>query len=152
MPLEGGLYQWAKLRWGEMTGFLVAWNLWWYAVRRAGLALGKWFPNTGSIIVIILFGSNVAIRDPGLDGRQGSTSPFAFSVPAASLLNLNLLGKMAFGAFSGCEAIAVFSGECRDPNAARVTRKSSYFVHENSGPTISLQERLSLWLEGYRDA
>jgi hypothetical protein len=46
----------------------------------------------------------------------------------------------------------VFSGECRDPNAARVTRKSSYFVHENSGPTISLQERLSLWLEGYRDA
>jgi hypothetical protein len=70
MPLEGGLYQWAKLRWGEMTGFLVAWNLWWYAVRRAGLALGKWFPNTGSIIVIILFGSNVAIRDPGLDGRQ----------------------------------------------------------------------------------
>jgi hypothetical protein len=26
MPLEGGLYQWAKLRWGEMMGFLVAWN------------------------------------------------------------------------------------------------------------------------------
>jgi amino acid transporter len=32
LPLEGGLYQWAKLRWGEMTGFLVAWNLWWYSV------------------------------------------------------------------------------------------------------------------------
>ena len=28
MPLEGGLYQWAKLRFGELTGFLVALNLW----------------------------------------------------------------------------------------------------------------------------
>ena len=28
MPLEGGLYQWAKLRLGAMTGFLVALNLW----------------------------------------------------------------------------------------------------------------------------
>jgi amino acid transporter len=28
MPLEGGLYQWAKLRFGEMMGFLVALNLW----------------------------------------------------------------------------------------------------------------------------
>jgi amino acid transporter len=28
MPLEGGLYQWAKLRFGELTGFLVAVNLW----------------------------------------------------------------------------------------------------------------------------
>ena len=28
MPFEGGIYQWAKLRFGEMTGFLVALNLW----------------------------------------------------------------------------------------------------------------------------
>src|SRR5262249_52742674 len=28
MPLEGGLYQWAKLRFGDMMGFLVALNLW----------------------------------------------------------------------------------------------------------------------------
>jgi glutamate:GABA antiporter len=32
MPLEGGLYQWAKLGFGEMGGFLTAWNLWVYAV------------------------------------------------------------------------------------------------------------------------
>jgi amino acid transporter len=32
MPLEGGLYQWARLGLGEMMGFLVAWNLWIYAV------------------------------------------------------------------------------------------------------------------------
>jgi amino acid transporter len=32
MPLEGGLYQWARLGLGEWTGFFVAWNLWIYAV------------------------------------------------------------------------------------------------------------------------
>ena len=32
MPLEGGLYQWAKEGFGEIAGFLAAWNLWVYAV------------------------------------------------------------------------------------------------------------------------
>src|SRR6476620_3335184 len=32
MPLEGGLYQWAKLGFNEATGFLVAWNLWLIAI------------------------------------------------------------------------------------------------------------------------
>lgn len=32
MPLEGGLYQWAKRGFGEFLGFLTAWNLWAYAV------------------------------------------------------------------------------------------------------------------------
>ena len=28
MPLEGGLYQWAKLGFNEFAGFMTAWNLW----------------------------------------------------------------------------------------------------------------------------
>jgi amino acid transporter len=32
MPMEGGLYQWAKLGFNEFTGFMVAWNLWFYAI------------------------------------------------------------------------------------------------------------------------
>ena len=32
IPLEGGLYQWARQGFGEMAGFLIAWNLWVYAV------------------------------------------------------------------------------------------------------------------------
>jgi amino acid transporter len=32
MPLEGGLYQWAKLGFNELTAFLVAWNLWLFAI------------------------------------------------------------------------------------------------------------------------
>jgi amino acid transporter len=32
MPLEGGLYRWAKLSFGDLLGFMVAWNLWVYAM------------------------------------------------------------------------------------------------------------------------
>src|SRR5438105_4039817 len=32
MPLEGGLYQWANLGFNELLGFLVAWNLWLFAI------------------------------------------------------------------------------------------------------------------------
>jgi len=32
MPLEGGLYQWAKLGFNEFIGFIVAWNLWLFAI------------------------------------------------------------------------------------------------------------------------
>src|SRR6266511_6374494 len=28
LPLEGGIYQWAKLGFNEFAGFIVAWNLW----------------------------------------------------------------------------------------------------------------------------
>src|SRR3954463_14675545 len=32
MPLEGGLYQWAKLGFNETVGFMLAWNLWLYVI------------------------------------------------------------------------------------------------------------------------
>ena len=32
MPLEGGLYQWAKLGFNEAVGFILAWNLWLYVI------------------------------------------------------------------------------------------------------------------------
>src|SRR5258708_24491898 len=32
MPLEGGLYQWAKLGFNQTIGFLLAWNLWLYVI------------------------------------------------------------------------------------------------------------------------
>src|ERR1700686_1069144 len=32
MPLEGGLYEWARLAFGDGIGFLVAWNLWLYVM------------------------------------------------------------------------------------------------------------------------
>jgi glutamate:GABA antiporter len=32
MPLEGGLYQWAKIGFNEFVGFIVAWNLWLFTI------------------------------------------------------------------------------------------------------------------------
>src|SRR6476659_9560805 len=32
MPLEGGLYQWAKLGFNDFVAFMVAWNLWVFAI------------------------------------------------------------------------------------------------------------------------
>src|SRR5262245_50565736 len=32
LPLEGGLYQWAKLGFNEFVGFMVAWDLWVFAI------------------------------------------------------------------------------------------------------------------------
>ena len=45
-PLEGGLYQWAKIGFGELTGFLVAWNLWLFAIlntSETGLQVTQYF-------------------------------------------------------------------------------------------------------------
>ena len=47
MPLEGGLYQWAKLGFNELAGFLVAWNLWLFAIlntSETGLQITQYAP------------------------------------------------------------------------------------------------------------
>jgi glutamate:GABA antiporter len=44
MPLEGGIYQWAKLAFNEFTGFIVAWNLWLLSIMV--IALGGMFITT----------------------------------------------------------------------------------------------------------
>jgi amino acid transporter len=32
MPIEGGVYQWTTIALGKFAGFMVAWNLWAYAI------------------------------------------------------------------------------------------------------------------------
>src|SRR4051812_787588 len=44
MPLEGGIYQWAKLGFNEFAGFIVAWNIWLLSI--TVLALGGMFVTT----------------------------------------------------------------------------------------------------------
>jgi amino acid transporter len=38
MPLEGGLYEWARLAFNDQAGFLVAWNLWMFSTLYVGVA------------------------------------------------------------------------------------------------------------------
>src|SRR3954463_9758378 len=44
MPLEGGIYQWAKLGFNEFVGFIVAWNVWLLSI--TVIALGGMFITT----------------------------------------------------------------------------------------------------------
>jgi len=73
MPLEGGLYEWARLAFNDQIGFLVAWNLWLfimlyvaviglvtttyvaYAIPSMGwIANSKWMILAASILLIAL--------------------------------------------------------------------------------------------------
>src|SRR4051812_5645870 len=169
MPLEGGLYQWAKLGGSELLGFLVAWNLWLFAILNSseiglqvseylgyifgprseglfaskvflaaldivligglvllttvGLGAGKWVHKVGGALMLLTFFAIVAL--PWLNLAHGSLAayhPLHIEMPVFSLLTLNLLGKMGFGAFGGFEYVAIHAGECRDP--ARTIRRS----------------------------
>jgi amino acid transporter len=162
MPLEGGLYQWAKLGFNEMTGFLVAWNLWlfailncsdvgiqvtqyfvyiigprgdwltgsrWFvvfvttvivgaliAVATFGLGLGKWVHKAGGALMLLTFVALLLL--PWLNVSHGSLPafhPLETTMPVVSLMSLNLMGKMGFGAFGGFEYVAIHAGECRNP-------------------------------------
>lgn len=174
MPLEGGLYQWAKLRFNEATGFLVAWNLWLYnivfvselgllvtnnlayaigpsgawlanskvaitvaslvvtagliLVARLGLRVGKWVHGFAGFMILFLFAAMALLAIPQWFRGSVAHAPLSLAIPAFTLLNLNILGRMGFGAMGGFDTVAIFAGECRDANAARVIRRSMWIA------------------------
>ena len=162
MPLEGGLYQWAKLGFNELMGFMVAWNLWLFAILNTseiglqiaqyvsyiigprgdwvtgskwfigavsfatisllvlvttiGLGVGKWVHKAGGVLMLITFAAVLIL--PFLNRANGSLAeyqPLRTEMPVLSIMSLNLLGKMGFGALGGFEYVAIHAGECRDP-------------------------------------
>jgi amino acid transporter len=170
MPLEGGLYQWARLGLGEVMGFMVAWNLWIFAVvliatiglvigtnlsyavgpsgswmasnktfilllnafllaalmamAAVGLGVSKWLHSAGSVMLMLAFITLIAL--PFVRMARGTLPdyhPFAVAMPALTLFSLNVFGKMAMGALSGFEYVAVLAGETKD--AARTITKAT---------------------------
>jgi amino acid transporter len=162
MPLEGGLYQWAKLAFNDFVAFMVAWNLWVFgilvmsgiglvikkniayavgpradwmhenkkmttlvcvvlmvsiiAASRRGLALGKWVQNVGGIFLLVTFATLILL--PFITAGRGTLQnyhPFSTSMPPFSSLNINIFSKLAVGALSGFEYIAIMAGETRSP-------------------------------------
>jgi amino acid transporter len=67
MPLEGGLYQWAKLAFNDFVAFMVGWNLWVFAIfilagmglvvtRSISYAIGPsaaWMKDSSTLVVLI---------------------------------------------------------------------------------------------------
>jgi amino acid transporter len=174
MPLEGGMYQWAKLRFNEMTGFLVAFNIWFYNIMfvsemgllfannlgyilgpsgawvanskvviatasvgttlllivaaRIGLSLGKWIHGLAGFMILFLFAAMACFAIPRWITGGAAHPPVALSAPALTLLNINLLGKMGFGAMGGFDTVAIFAGECRGRDAAAIIRRSVWIA------------------------
>jgi amino acid transporter len=168
MPLEGGLYEWARMAFGDGIGFLVAWNMWLYGViymalagmitlsflayalgpqaawiaqnkwlllaaslvlvaamallARVGFHVGKWITNAGSGATLIVLG--VLVLTPLVRGFRGNPAgfrPLHLVMPPLTLFTLSVFSKMTFGALCGFEYVAIFAGECRNPerNLAR---------------------------------
>src|ERR1700719_27682 len=163
MPLEGGIYQWAKIGFNEFAGFIVAWNVWllsitvialggmfvttnisyaigesaawmpnskwcvslissalviglgWTAVR--GLALGKWVHNIGGLVMLLVYGALIALPFIALArGELRQYQPLQIAAPTVSMFYcLNIFSKLAIGALSGFEYVAILAGETRSP-------------------------------------
>jgi len=84
LPLEGGPYQWAKAGFGEMAGFLTAWNLWVYAVI-----------VTGSIVFVVPTDLSYMI------GPSAAWLPA--SIPATLLITGGVVAGIALVAIHGLD-------------------------------------------------
>src|SRR6201984_3101645 len=163
MPLEGGIYQWAKLGFNEFAGFIVAWNLWllsitviamggmftttnisyaigpsatwmpnskwcvalisavlvgglgWAGVR--GLSLGKWVHNIGAFAMLAVYSALIFLPLLGLAlGELKTYQPLQLALPTMSIFYcFNIFSKLAVGALSGFEYVAILAGETRAP-------------------------------------
>ena len=99
-----------------------------------GLAIAKWLHNAGGFVLLIILAGMLMLALPRWLHGGAAAVPLTLSFPAVSLLNLNLLGEMGFGAFCGFDGAAVFSGELRDPQVARTMRRSVWLA----APIIAL--------------
>ena len=163
MPLEGGIYQWAKLAFNEFAGFMVAWNLWLlsimvialggmfvttniaYAIGDSaawmphskwcvslvscamvgglgliavrGLSLGKWVHNIGGFLMLAVYGALMALPFIAvIRGNLKEYHPLLLAAPTMSIFYcVNIFTKLAVGALSGFEYVAILAGETRSP-------------------------------------
>jgi amino acid transporter len=87
-----------------------------------GLALGKWVHNVGGVVHMITFAVLILLPLFALSHALGGPyEPFALQLPTFSEYNVNVGSKLALGALTGFEYIAIAAGETRSPakNIAR---------------------------------
>jgi amino acid transporter len=107
MPLEGGIYQWAKLAFNEFAGFMVAWNLWllsimviamggMFVTTNISYAIGDsaaWMPNSKWCVslvscVLVLGLGSIAVRGLSLGKWVHNVGGFAMLAVYAALVAL----------------------------------------------------------------
>jgi len=81
-----------------------------------GLRIGKWVQNIGGSAQILTYVALIIV--PFIALRRGtlpSYHPMAASVPKITPFSINIFSKMALGALSGFEYVAILAGETRSP-------------------------------------
>jgi glutamate:GABA antiporter len=131
MPLEGGLYQWAKLGLNEFAGFIVAWNLWLLSITVIALggmfvttnisyAIGEsaaWMPNSKWCVSLISCALVVGLGWTGFRGL--SLGKWVHNIGAFAML-------LVYGALICLPFIALARGELKQ-----------YHPLQIAAPTIS---------------
>ena len=85
-------------------------------VATRGLALGKWVHNTGGVVHMMTFAALILLPLFALSAaRGGEYRPFSLQFPTFSEYNINVASKLALGALTGFEYIAILAGETRAP-------------------------------------
>jgi amino acid transporter len=96
-----------------------------------GLHVGKWVHNAGGALGIATYAVLIVLPIANLlAGAHVDWHPLRARTPHVTLLGLNVLGKMGFGAFSGFEYVAIFAGEARA--ASRTIRHATWIA----GPIV----------------
>jgi amino acid transporter len=82
-----------------------------------GLALGKWVHNVGGLVHLITFTILIALPLIALSRAHAliDYQPFAVQFPTFTEYNINVASKLALGALTGFEYIAILAGETRSP-------------------------------------
>jgi glutamate:GABA antiporter len=81
-----------------------------------GLRVGKWLQGIGGAAQILTYVGLIAVPFVAMsNGARIEHHSLAVAWPTMSLLSVNIFGKMALGAFSGFEYVAILAGECRNP-------------------------------------
>ena len=81
-----------------------------------GLALGKWVHNVGGLVHLITFAILILLPIVAFSHViRGEYQPFALQFPTFSTFNVNVGSKLALGALTGFEYIAILAGETRAP-------------------------------------
>src|SRR5881409_2473261 len=88
-----------------------------------GLSVGKWVHNAGGVLLLLTFLTLIGLPFVSLlRGKIPQFHPFAFALPTFSRSNpelftksLNIFSKLALGALTGFEYVAILAGECKTP-------------------------------------
>lgn len=81
-----------------------------------GLAFGKWVHNVGGLVHLLTFTTLILLPFFVISAATGEGyRPFSLQVPTLSEYNINVASKLALGALTGFEYVAILAGETRSP-------------------------------------